>query len=224
MSKPKNIGKQLLICQKDMVLIKESETAKDKEIYGNLYSVIQDMDKLSESDFTSSKLFDEKARAVILENRNLLIDNSASEWRNIGYYDCTDNKIPCQLCHTPNTHIYYIQNIHNGKELHVGSECRKKFPDKVNARLLRKDYKEHDKQRLIDKRTIEFSEIESLEPGFRENAANSIRNINILLSFDLLNAIKKMLYDINFIRTDYIKNGGDLQEVTDRYNSLKVEF
>lgn len=69
--KVKRKSTKLLIRKDEMILIKNSEIVKDVKLYGNLYQVIKDYEKLSEELFYSNKILDEKARAVILNNKNI---------------------------------------------------------------------------------------------------------------------------------------------------------
>ena len=57
---------RLLITQQEMVLIKNSNETKNIEVYGNLYDCVQEYKKLSKADLDNNRVFDKKARTVLL--------------------------------------------------------------------------------------------------------------------------------------------------------------
>ena len=65
-----------------------------------------------------------------------------------------------------------LKNRKNNNELHVGSECIKKFPDIENISVIRKTMREQLSLQNENKRRIQFSEIELdnvdyIKSGFR---------------------------------------------------------
>ena len=131
---------KLLMRKEEMILLKNSEAGKNTDMYGNIYQVLSNYDTLSEEEFHTNKLLDDKSRAVILNNKKILIDEIKDEWVGIGTSDEASGEIHCQLCGRKNKYVYYIQNKLNEKELNVGSDCINKFPGIDNVRALRRSH------------------------------------------------------------------------------------
>lgn len=91
---------KLLITQQEMVLIKNSAEAQNINIYGNLYDCLSLYKKLSQADLERNIVFDDRARAVILnrDNKKVLMDNISKEWYSISNYNISDSEMHCQLC------------------------------------------------------------------------------------------------------------------------------
>lgn len=226
MSKSKENKSRLLITMKEMNLIKNSETTKDSEIYGNLFYALQKYETLSEKDLVLSSTFDKQA-VIALTNEQMkseLMKKIICEWYGIDYYISPGKKIPCQICHTPNTKIHYIKNKYNKNELNVGSECIKQFPEIENFKEMQRNSYEREKSRKQELRRAEFAQLEIDDPEFVSKARKNFNNINILLPFYLYNDINQIIYNLNFVKTNYIQHGGDYSEVSSRYNKLKVEY
>lgn len=215
----KSISK-LLIRQDEVILIKNSDTAKNLDIYGNLFSALQQFKKVSDKDLNNT-IFDEKAKVVILNNKKMLIDNIKEEWSGIGCNDEATGDVRCQLCNHLNRWVFYIKNNTNGNELHVGSDCIKHFNGIENIKELVRHKKDIDKKMMKEKRIIEFEQIELPELNFVRDAENKFKSIDVVLPFDLYSNIENSLYNLNYIKTNYISNGGDLKEIEIKYNELK---
>lgn len=212
----------LALIEKDLILLKQSEIAKDREVYGNLYDAIQYYDKVKIKEIKKeNSLFDSKAQAVLLHNKNLLIDNMKKEWTGIACYDTADEEVRCQLCSHKNKIIFYIKNKYNGNELHVGSECIKHFQGIEDIKKLNKSKNQIEKQRSKDRRTIEFDEKLPDYTEFIKKAETVFENINIVLPYNIYEELKKSLYAMNFARTDYINNGGSIDELKEHCLNLK---
>lgn len=212
---------KLVIRRDEMVLLKNSESAKNSELYGNLYDIIQPYETLTEDEFNNTTLFDDKARAVILNNKKELFEEIKNEWSAIGFNDERTSEIRCQLCNTKNKLVYYIRNKKNDVELNVGSDCIKKFPGIENLDKHKRSYKEHLKNHTELKRKIEFDEIDLENINFHKNYEDWFKSFKILLPYLLYTRIKDTLYSLNSLRTNYIKNGGDINYVKDQYFSYK---
>ena len=122
----------------------EFEAVKNIETYGNMYDCVMPYKVLSEIDLQKNELFNTKARATILGNKNLLFQEIKDEWYAIGCNDETTEEVHCQLCGRKNKRIFYIKNRKNNNELHVGSACIKKFPDIENISVIRKTMRTRD--------------------------------------------------------------------------------
>ena len=105
---------RLLITQQEMVLIKNSNETKNIEVYGNLYDCVQEYKKLSKADLDNNRVFDKKARTVLLnpENKKIMMNKIMEEWYSVKNFDVVDTLIKCQLCGRPNKYIFYTQTSH----------------------------------------------------------------------------------------------------------------
>ena len=132
--------KKLLVTQQEMILIKSSEEVKNVDIYGNMYDCLARYQKLSMQDLLNDKVFDDKAKVVLLnhENKKDMLTKIMQEWYAVKEYDIVDTNLNCQLCGKKNKYVFYIHNKLNETELHIGSDCVKKFPDIIGIKLERK--------------------------------------------------------------------------------------
>lgn len=81
----KNGSQKLLITQQEMTLIKNSNEVKDIELYGNMYSCIENYKKLSQAELDNNAVFDKKARIVLLnpENKKAMMNRIMDEWYSV---------------------------------------------------------------------------------------------------------------------------------------------
>lgn len=212
---------KLLIRRDEMILLKNSEAGKNSNLYGNLFASLQTYDSLSEDDFNNHQTMDDTARAVILNNKQLLIDELKNEWYAIGCNDEATGEIRCQLCRTKNKFVFYIQNKQNNNELHVGSECIKKFPGIKDVSTVKRTFTERQKQQAEIKRRIDFDKIDLENINYIKSSEEWFNNFKILLPYKLYHNIKTILYNLNSLRTNYIKNGGELIHINQQYFEFK---
>ncbi len=215
---------KLLLKQDEMILLKNSEAVKNIETYGNMYDCVMPYKVLSEIDLQKNELFNTKARATILGNKNLLFQEIKDEWYAIGCNDETTEEVHCQLCGRKNKRIFYIKNRKNNNELHVGSECIKKFPDIENISVIRKTMREQLSLQNENKRRIQFSEIELDNVDYIKNAEKWFSDFRILLPAVLYNNIKMVLYNLNSLKTNYVKKGGKIEDIREQYIAYKKLF
>ena len=215
---------KLLLKQDEMILLKNSEAVKNIETYGNMYDCVMPYKVLSEIDLQKNELFNTKARATILGNKNLLFQEIKDEWYAIGCNDETTEEVHCQLCGRKNKRIFYIKNRKNNNELHVGSECIKKFPDIENISVIRKTMREQLSLQNENKRRIQFSEIELDNVDYIKNAEKWFSYFRILLPAVLYNNIKMVLYNLNSLKTNYVKKGGKIEDIREQYIAYKKLF
>lgn len=215
---------KLLLKQDEMILLKNSEAVKNIETYGNMYDCVMPYKVLSEIDLQKNELFNTKARATILGNKNLLFQEIKDEWYAIGCNDETTEEVHCQLCGRKNKRIFYIKNRKNNNELHVGSECIKKFSDIENISVIRKTMREQLSLQNENKRRIQFSEIELDNVDYIKNAEKWFSDFRILLPAVLYNNIKMVLYNLNSLKTNYVKKGGKIEDIREQYIAYKKLF
>ena len=214
----------LLITQQEMVLIKNSEEAKNTSAYGNLYECLNKYSKLSETDLKNNIVFDKKACAVIHNNKSMLLDNIKEEWRSTKYYEAHGKRVNCQLCGTPNIKIHYITNNRNGIELHIGSECVKNYNTIDGIKMSVKNFKNEKKERLKQQRKIEFESFGLDDVSFISNAENYLSSFPIMLPYKIFRDTQDIIYNLNLIKTSYINSGGNQMEVIDKFNVLRTKF
>ncbi len=213
-----------LITKQEMVLIKNSEEAKNIDIYGNLYDCLEVYTDLTKSQLNKDLVFDSKARITLTNNKKLLMKNVEDEWYSKSSYIVATSDVFCQLCGRKNKFVCYIVNRLNGLELNVGSECVTNFKtingvDTVitNLNKAQRDYKK-------DTRRIEFEVFEGDEVGFLKQAESMVSDFPVLLPYNLSRDLKNTLADCNRVKNIYINQGGNIDEVFIAYAELKVQF
>ncbi len=212
---------KLLIRRDEMILLKNSEAGKNFDLYGNLFAVLQAYDVLDEDEFCKNKILDDKARAVILNNKKILFDEIKNEWFAIGCNDEATGEIRCQLCRTRNKLVYYIHNKINDNELNVGKDCIRKFSGIENIKKIRRTHNEQKKYQAEVKRRIQFDEIDLTNINYIKESEEWFKNFKILLPYKLYNDIQTILYSLNSLKTTYIKSGGEITHVKQQYFEFK---
>lgn len=218
--------KKLLITQQEMILIKNSEEIKNVDIYGNLYDCLERYPKLSMQELVNDRVFDDKAKVVLLNqaNKKDMMTKIMQEWYAVKEYDIVDTNLNCQLCGKKNKYIFYIHNKLNETELHIGSDCVKKFPDIIGIKLEQRKLSKQRADSMRQKRKIEFEVMEGDELSFLDDVEKQYRNYRVILPYDLNEKLKETLYQLNSIKTSYIKNGGVLEVIFENYNVLKTQM
>lgn len=222
----KDNSKKLLITQQEMTLIKNSNEVKDIELYGNMYSCIEDYKKLSLDELDNNAVFDKRARIVLLnpENKKVMINKIMDEWYSVKNFDVSESLLNCQLCGRRNKYIFYIRNKVTDVELHIGSDCVNKFPDITGIKQQRKGLSQLQREKLQQKRKMEFEILEGNDISFINDAENKLRDFPVMLPYKLHNEINDTLSQLNLSKATYIKNGGNLDEVFGVFCNLKDKF
>lgn len=216
--------KKLLITKDQMALLKNSKEVQNTEIYGNMYSAINTYHSINEQDLLNDLRFDSKARAAIKNNIAEIIKEVIQEWSGIGNSEISDGKVHCQLCGTKNTYVFYIKNKYTGIEMNVGSSCINKFPEIENVKIFKRSIQEENKRVKEQSRLIEFEAADENYSSFLKHAEEKYSKLDILLPSKLDGEIKRILYNLNVIRRDFVSCGGDLSDVITRCNLLKNDF
>lgn len=215
---------KLLINRDEMVLIKFSQCVMDVSTYGNLYFILQSYSTLSVKEFEENKNFDDKSRTVLINNKKMLMDTVSEEWYALDCYEEESKEMRCELCNRKNIYIYFIKNSYTGKELHVGSKCIEKFKKIQNIGEFKKRINQGSKNRAENRRRIEFEEKILDNVNFIKQSEDKFNAIDILLPYDLYNEIKSNLFRLNSLKTNYIKNGGVLDDIIECYNIEMILF
>jgi len=217
-------GNIKLITKQEMVLIKNSEEAKNIDIYGNLYDCLEKYTDLTKSKLKKDLVFDDKARMTLTNNKKLLMDNVEDEWYSKSSYLIATSDVFCRLCGKKNKFICYIVNRLNGSELNVGRECVTNFKtinglDTVITKLnkAQRDYGR-------DTRLIEFEVLEGDEVEFLKQSESMLAEFPVLLPYNLSCDLKNTLVDCRRAKNIYISKGGNIDEVFITYTSLKQKF
>lgn len=214
---------KLLITQQEMVLIKNSEETKKTEIYGNLFDCIAFYKKLSIQEMDNDATFDERARAVLMpvDNKKMMMEKIMNEWYSSKDFEETDRDVFCQLCNTKNKYIFYIKNKLTDIELHIGSECVKKFPDIIGVKQETRKLSQLKKELERQKRIIDFDSYLKEDIDFLKNSEQVFENYPVLLTKKLYRGIEETLRQMNGLRTSYISSSGNIEEVITKYYQLK---
>lgn len=223
MQKKKTTG-GLLMTKDEMVLLKNSEAAKNTDVYGNLYAVLSEYGTFSRDQLKNNQLLDDKAKSVLLSNKQILLKDINDEWVGISVSDESDEEVHCQLCGRKNKYVYFIQNRKNEKELNVGSSCINKFPGIANVSTLKHNYKKSSEENKKNQRRIEFDGIDLKDIDFIKTIEEWYKSFPVLLPDTLDSQIRDLVYNLNFIRTSYVNSGGDIEEVRNKYFQFKKEI
>lgn len=215
----------LVIKADEMALMKLSNTLLDQEIYGNLAECIKPYKKLSKRELDEDSSFDSKARTAILSQakKNMMEDIKA-EWHGAKYCDVTDEEIHCELCNRKNKYIFYIVNNQNGNELHVGSECIKKFKNIENCSKLKRDLESEKKIKKKRAREVEFDNMEAPDYDYGKTMRKKFDSLSLVLPFQLYENTNEYIKKILLIKRDYIEKGGDFEATTKRYYEAKEQL
>lgn len=217
---------KLLITQQEMVLIKNSAEAQNINIYGNLYDCLSLYKKLSQADLERNIVFDDRARAVILnrDNKKVLMDNISKEWYSISNYNISDSEMHCQLCGHRNKIICYIKNRITGVELHIGSECVKNYSNIDGLKQEMKRISNAIQEREMQKRKIEFEILEENDTDFLQKATEILDKFPVMLPYRLCKELNDTLEQLKLAKNTYIKSGGNLEQIFSTFSLLKIQF
>lgn len=223
MSKQKK-SNNLILQKTDLVLIKKSEETKNTEIYGNMHECLKIYDTLSRNQLKQDIAFDDKARLSLLHDIKGMLNHVKEEWYAKSSFEVTDKEMHCQLCGRKNVYICYIKNRINGEELHVGSECVKKYKDINDAGVVISKVNLYQRDKKKESRRIEFDVALGEYIDFTKISDNKIEHFPMLLPYKLYDDLKKIIITCNRIRTSYISAGGNLNECIDKFNLKREEF
>jgi hypothetical protein len=213
-----------LITKQEMVLIKNSEEAKNTDIYGNLYGCLEAYTDLTKSKLNKDLVFDSKAKMTLTNNKKLLMENVKKEWYSKTLFMIATEDTFCQLCGQKNIYICYIVNRLNGIELNVGRDCVTSFETISGLKTIISNLNKAQRDHKKDARRIEFEVREGEEVGFLKQAESTLVNFPILLPYNLSCDLKNTLADCNRAKNIYINQDGNIDEVFIAYAALKVKF
>lgn len=213
-----------LITKQEMVLIKNSEEAKNIDIYGNLYDCLEKYTDLTKSKLNKDLVFDSRARVTLTNNKELLMENVKNEWYSKSSYLIAEEDTFCQLCGQKNVFICYIANRYNGIELHVGKDCVKKFKTISGMDTVIRNLNKKQRDLCKDGRLIDFEVLEGDEVGFLKQAESMLSDFPVLLPYNLSCDLKNTLADCRRAKNIFINQGGNIDEVYKTFCLLKAQF
>jgi hypothetical protein len=143
------------------------------------------------------------------------------EWKPRSKYPCDvlpeDERIPCQLCGTPNRYIFYIMNTRNGNELNVGRECVRRFGFEFIGSI-RQLEKEAIRLRNLEALTSRFSNIRPIV----ERWNSVLDEQEILLPFHIENPYIELGERAKVIYEEALEKGVS-QELKDELHQIMLE-
>lgn len=142
-----------LVKLRERMLLLNSKTIED---YPWLYQFLEENPNIKESELAT---LPPDTQNFFNNMFKLILKQASEEWTSRDGFPVDvldgDERIPCELCHTPIKYICYITNEVNGKELVVGSECVTHFGmdlGKPPAQL----FKERIRTKRLEKLNTEF--------------------------------------------------------------------
>ncbi|MBE5961055.1 MAG: hypothetical protein E7256_06650 [Lachnospiraceae bacterium] len=206
-----------LFTNSDINLLLASETAKNTDIYGNLYSTLQHSNAscINSQNITSLN-FDKTAINVINSSRKELINNISNEWYVTQSTSISDTH--CQLCNARNKYICYIRNKNNNKVLHIGTSCVHKFPHIEGANDALKRVKQTKANELLIMRKNDFiSHIGDPIPIFQDLEVQ-LSSIPIVLPLSLEHGLSDSFTSLKDIYAHWLKYGiPSIAETTEQF-------
>lgn len=205
----RKISKSIL-SRDEVSLLLNSEEPKNELLYGNLFSVlnnITDLKAISLEQLNKLNL-DTHAKAALTYNKKLLMSNVNAEWFvEAESSEDESQKIRCGLCNTPNKYLFYIRNRKNNIQLNVGSSCMKKFPSIEGY----SNYKYEMNKSIRTQQTIaRRSKFHERFPNVQEildSTSFYFDNLPILLPNTLYFPLRENVKSLRLIYRDYINSG-----------------
>ncbi len=224
-----------ILSRDEISLLINSEETKNTELYGNLYSILSNLQNMKAVTLEQLASIDTKAKAALTYNKKTLIDTTIKEWyaESVSEEDPT-KKVRCGLCNTPNKYLYYIKNRKNNIVLNVGSHCITKFPGIEGYTEQKKQLDQiHKGHKIVQRRNEFYSNFPDYE-DFISNAEKYFSALPILLPYELYTSLQGTIERMRLIATKYINEGKKpynskynsfqlFQLAINQYNKLKIE-
>lgn len=224
-----------ILSRDEISLLLNSEEPKNIKLYGNLYSVLCDLQKLKAVTLEQLPEIDNKAKAALTYNKKALVDIVIKEWyaERVSEEDPT-KKVRCGLCNTPNKYLFYIRNRKNNILLNVGSHCITKFPGIEGYVDQKKQLSQiHKGHKIINRRNEFYNHFPNYE-NFISDAEKYFSTLPILLPYELCTNLQNTIKRMRLIATKYVNEGKKpydsqldsfslFQLAIDNYNRLKID-
>lgn len=217
-------GNVLILKMQEVVLIKNSEEAKNVELYGNLFSALEPYIKLSKSNLDKDIVFDDKARLALLNNKDTLMKNVNAEWYAIENSYISDKEEHCQLCGAKNTYVCWIKNRKNGNELHVGRECVKNYTNINGAKIVLGKINKAERDMKKEARRVEFELKQDEDVNFLQEAENKLDDYPMMMPIKIYQALKSSLSTCNRLKRSYVNNNGNIDDIFEKFESSRKQF
>lgn len=224
-----------ILSRDEISLLINSEETKNIELYGNLYSILSNLQNIKAVTLEQLTSIDTKAKAALTYNKKTLIDTTIKEWyaESVSEEDPT-KKVRCGLCNTPNKYLYYIKNRKNNIVLNVGSRCITKFPGIEGYIEQKKQLAQiHKGHKIVQRRNEFYSHFPNYE-DFISDAEKYFSTLPILLPHELYENLQNTIERMRLIATKYINEGKKPYEsqydsfelfslAVGQYNKLKLQ-
>lgn len=189
-------------------LLINSEEPKNEFLYGNLYSVLSGTKTKKAISFAELPNLENKAKQSLTLNKTSLMSSTVKEWSaTTTIIENQKRELKCELCNTKIKYLFYIHNRKNNKELRVGSECIKKFPDMEGyteqCKQLKAIHKEH---KVVARRNQFYNEFPNAEDIIFE-AQKYFSELPILLPIKLYKDLNSVIERLNSIYIKYVNEG-----------------
>lgn len=226
-----------ILSRDEISLLRNSETLKDTNTYGNLYETlfkIIDLEAVTLNELLEYGL-DDKGVAILIHNKGKLIDNITHEW----YVESKsaedpDKKIRCGLCNTPNRYLFYIRNRLSNTQLNVGSSCMKKFANIEGYTNHKYQLGQIQRSQREIARWLKFNEKFPEAESIIDSANFYFDNLPILLPYKIYICLEEAVHQLHIIHIQYIKYGKApngiakypfqlFDETINQYNKLKIK-
>lgn len=186
-------------------LLLNSEEVKNTELYGNLYSVLSNLQKRKAVSIDDLSDLDQTAKTALLHSKKNMIDIAVKEWHaTTDIRERPQRDLTCELCNTKIKYLCYIFNHKNNIELRVGSECIKKFPNMDGYIEHNKRLKEmHKGQKIIARRNKFYM----YHPTCEDDIAYAEKYFNtlpVLLPYELYTKLQDVVSRMRLIYSKYV--------------------
>lgn len=224
-----------ILSRDEISLLLNSEEPKNIKLYGNLYSVLCDLQNLKAVTLEQLSEIDNRAKAALTYNKKTLIDTIIKEWyaERVSEEDPTQ-KVRCGLCNTPNKYLYYIRNRKNNTLLNVGSHCITKFPGIEGYIVQKKQLSQiHKGHQIVNRRNEFYDNFPDCET-FISDADKYFNTLPVLLPYELYIKLHDTITRMRLIYTKYINEGKKpfnsemdsfelFRLAVEQYNKLKLQ-
>ncbi len=198
-----------ILSRNEISLIKNSEEAKNTDLYGNLFEIllqIKDLKAITKKQLEDLNL-NSDGLSALTHNKQTLIENTTKEWKaTTEIVDNPQKNKKCQLCNTSIRYECHIRNILNNKELTIGSECVNEFKldgyieQKKQLSQIRKGHK------IVARRNEFYTKFPGCEQ-FISNTQKYFSTLPILLPYDLYTKFQDTIVRMRNIYTKYVNEG-----------------
>lgn len=226
-----------ILSRDEISLLRNSETLKNSDLYGNLYNILNQLSELKAvtlSDLIEYGL-DDKGITILTHTKGKLIDGVMQEW----YVESKsaedpDKRVRCGLCNTPNRYLFYIRNRLSNIQLNVGSSCMKNFSEIEGYANHKYQLGKIQRNQQQAARWLKFNERFPEAESIIDSANFYFDNLPILLPYKIYIRLEESVHLLHIIHIQYVKYGkipdgftGNsfelFEDTINTYNKLKIK-